>query len=739
MKSKIKHLLYHKASKIVIASTLLLLALWLADVQEVVGRLISFPLTNLGGILLLMFANLWFVSLRFWRILLHFSYQVSFSFASRATLAGYLGGMLVISLLGQVFGRQTVLREASISPVVNTLMAVYERILLFVISGATALLAATYLLGQSIAGEFFNRVPLFEIFTIIALSLMASLKIGGTGFEIDMLRRILIARNFPHVLIICLLTAAGQLLILASFVIAILTLQPETHILSAFAAAALISFIASIPISVNGWGVREIASVFVLGRLGIGPEEAITVSILIGICSTLVIVGSAPFIFCKSPAPQVSINGIVSAHVIPNIEKAGAWLLSMAVVLLVFFQVHMTLNEGLININLADPFAILSLTAVILHCLTQRGAPKWRLPDFNRMLTAFSTMLAIGFAIGAARFGVTEWALVGRLLGWFVLLGYLCAGYLLVSYAGDKGLRRMMETLSIIVVIIVLWQAINRTLATWGYEVGSLPHNFEAYSGNRTAFAFQLLAVMALLLAYVPFFSRTRPRWLSLKRCSFQTMTLAILLVGIVWTASRAGLLTGGILLIAALMSRVLKLGQLIQAALFAGLLWTVFELAPILPTLFSSVGSLGHNEVQGQFSGEGSNNERWMTWVYAVQLWYESPIWGAGLGAFRDKSIEWFGHFQVIHSTPLWLLAEFGIMGAAIGIWSAYKLLAYAKLAIFRPAAKHRLALLFLLLVFAAFSLAHEIFFQRIMWLMLGALLALPGASAQAGGTHER
>lgn len=32
-----------------------------------------------------------------------------------------------------------------------------------------------------------------------------------------------------------------------------------------FAAAAVISFAASIPISVNGWGCAEIAAVFVLG------------------------------------------------------------------------------------------------------------------------------------------------------------------------------------------------------------------------------------------------------------------------------------------------------------------------------------------------------------------------------------------------------------------------------------------------------------------------------------------
>jgi hypothetical protein len=127
--------------------------------------------------------------------------------------------------------------------------------LLLVVSGIMALLGATYLLGQQLVGEFFNHVPLLEVATIIALSLAASLKLGGTGFEIRMLKRILTARNLFHVLLICALAAAGQFLILASFVVAILALQPEAHLLSVFASAALISFIASMPISVNGWGV----------------------------------------------------------------------------------------------------------------------------------------------------------------------------------------------------------------------------------------------------------------------------------------------------------------------------------------------------------------------------------------------------------------------------------------------------------------------------------------------------
>jgi hypothetical protein len=119
-------------------------------------------------------------------------------------------------------------------------------------------------------------------------------------------------------------------------------------------------------------------------------------------------------------------------------------------------------------------------------------------------LLAFSLLWLVGFAIGFAKIGLTQWALVGRLLGWLVLLGYLAAGYLMVQSMGYKGLRRFIETLAIIATLIVGWQVALRLFVLAGYgDIGLLSPNFEGYSGNRNAFAFQLLSVMSLFLAFL--------------------------------------------------------------------------------------------------------------------------------------------------------------------------------------------------------------------------------------------
>ena len=50
-----------------------------------------------------------------------------------------------------------------------------------------------------------------------------------------------------------------------------------------------VSFLASIPITIGGWGVREGAMIFGLSLLGVDYEAALTLSIVLGIASTLAI------------------------------------------------------------------------------------------------------------------------------------------------------------------------------------------------------------------------------------------------------------------------------------------------------------------------------------------------------------------------------------------------------------------------------------------------------------------
>ena len=445
----------------------------------------------------------------------------------------------------------------------------------------------------------------------------------------------------------------------------------------------------------------------------------------------------------------------VTVHAVSEIEKYAAWVLGMVVAVAVFFQAHVFLPGGVANLNLADPFAILALAAVSAHMLFSRQLPVWRISRFNLALGVMSLLLLLGFMHGWLEIGITQWALGGRLLGWVVLLGYLSAGYLIVANIGTHGLRRFAETLIATVCVVVILQVILRLLVLWGVNPGvHLADNFEGYAGNRNAFAFQLLAVMALLLAYSQVYARYgislqrpgRPRLFSL--------LFGILLAGLVWTASRTGMLVGVMVLLLAGLGRLAGRRILASGLIFATLLWTgvwlaaqkslvqaVFSVIIIfLTSLGGSTGNIpnigdiviqslssGANSLQAGISGESSNVERWETLTRGLELWRQSPVLGAGLGVFHAKSPAWLGHPTVIHSTPLWILAEFGLLGAAVFGWVFFLLARHAiRFGRTQPA---RRILLLLLLVFATFSLVHEIFYQRIFWLVLGAVLARPFA----------
>jgi hypothetical protein len=405
----------------------------------------------------------------------------------------------------------------------------------------------------------------------------------------------------------------------------------------------------------------------------------------------------------------------------------------------VIFQVHVSLPSGLINLNLADPFAILALAGVSLHVLFTRQLPVWRISQFNLALGVISLLLLLAFMQGWWEIGITQWALGGRLLGWLVLLGYLSAGYLIVANVGTHGLRRFAETLIATVAVVVILQVVLRLLFHWGVNIGAhITKNFEGYAGNRNAFAFQLLTGIALLLGYSQVYARYGRSLQQTARPWVFSLLLGILLAGLIWTGSRTGMLVGMLALLLAWLGRLADRRMLGWGVIFAALLWCVVLLAAqksfiqgVLSENFSFQALVfGNLSIQSRLSNESSNLERWETLTHGLDMWWQSPFLGAGLGVFFAKSTAWFKYPVVIHSTPLWILAEFGLLGAAVFGW-VFSLLAHHAIR-FGKTLPPRGILLLLLLTFSLFSLANEIFYQRIFWLVLGAVLAQPFASSR-------
>jgi hypothetical protein len=426
--------------------------------------------------------------------------------------------------------------------------------------------------------------------------------------------------------------------------------------------------------------------------------------------------------------------------------KTYASLLGLITASAIFFQFHVSWAAGTININLADPFAILALLTLGLNSLISGKMPQWRIAEFNRILILFGAILLFSYVIGWTKIGTTQWALSARLAGWVVLLGYLSAGYLIVAYIGDKGILRVLEVLAMTAVIVIIWTMTVRLLYAYGLDVPEQTKNFEGFSSNRNAFAFQLLAVLALSLPCSKMYEiKTAAGKTGIFSVWQSWVPMSFLIAGIFWSGSRAGMLATATLLLVAAYKNIVDRKLLFLCLLFAGLLWSVVWVLQHPQLIIRTLTAISFSEqsdqilnnirlnipdnfsVNSPLSEFESNQERWATLLYGFEMWRQSPIFGEGLGVFTARSTQWFGHSTVIHNTPLWILAEFGLVGAIVFGWFFLKLWGYSVNAGSSRDELARYALLLLLVVFFVFSQFHEMLFQRIIWLIGGALLGAP------------
>lgn len=673
------------------------------------------------------------VALRFWRVLAHFGVAVSWAASLRASVAGQVASLIVIPLFGQVAGRQVLLSRSGLSPESNAAFAAYERVATALISGFSAMLGALHLAGGSVVGSLITAIDLVPAMLAILAGMLVSCWVGMGGFERSILARITERRNLQNIFEIFAVSFAGYAAMILAFLVLFSATVPSAPVVSMLAAAAMVSFAASMPISVGGWGLREVAAVYVLGKFGIPAAEALAISIIVGLLSTvavlLVAAGISGMHTKVDAEPHSEVDTLTPKTV--DIDRVSSWGLGLAVGILVFFQIHVPIGGTTTNVNLADPFAVLALAAVTLGSVISRRLPQWNVRGFNSVLFVFSALWVLGFWWGWRSFGFSQWAFVGRLMGWLVLLGYLAAGYLIVSRHGRHGIRRIIETLAAVSAAVVLVHAATRMILPV-LDSTVVLGNFEGFAHNRNAFAFQMLSVIALVTGCSYLYGKAakgtgRRVWLG--------SLLGVALAGLLWSASRTGIATAVVILVFACFVRIADRFMLMVAVGIAGGLWFAPWGIEWLRTLidFDHIGVTG-STLQSHMSNDASDAGRWAANTMALKALMESPIFGIGLGGFLEISPERFGFPMVIHSTPIWILAELGLVGAG-GLGFAVFVFARHLFFYWQRGSQNR-SLLLLLIAFSIFCLMHEILFQRIFWFALGILIAKPSL---AGSAHRK
>jgi hypothetical protein len=512
-----------------------------------------------------------------------------------------------------------------------------------------------------------------------------------------------------------LLSLGIQLATASAYVIVAGALAPTVPTINLVAASFIVMLAASLPISLAGWGIREFSAVLALGAIGVPPPAALLTAMLIGIGALITVVPLAGLGLTSrgvAPAARAMTQTSIDYNFLISL------IVPLAAATAVFFQVYLPTKAGGLNVNLADPFAILGGVLFVVFCVGGRiGSPGWRLSYMNLHILASVIVMTVALLIGAARFGWTDWALVNKFAGWFVLLAYGSTGALIVTTMGARGLRLLLLTFVAAGASIAALELVLLAARGAGMELSHelLWPNPRGFSQNRNAFAFQMIMIICAAIALAP------PRWLS-------TATLAIALAAVWATASRGGLGALFVVLAVALYVQAITPKNLTMALAGAlGLVLTMIlvELLVLLPMSESFSFSLLEKGLVSAIHPRGEELERMRGIVGSMGLFRAHPVFGAGLGGFINGEIGAGRAPLVIHSTPLWLLAETGLVGLVILSTPIFRIF-WCEV---RRDTRDNSAFLLMLIIagFAAMSLVHEMLYQRTFWLLLGTALASP------------
>lgn len=698
-------------------------------VASVWAEVVDVSYVGLAFALCLFLVATFLSSARLWAISRDINSPITIRESVVAMTASTLVGTLFLNSIGQIAMRSTLLARWG-TPVSNSLvMSGYERAIALVISVTLALVGASYLFG----GVTFDLQTGGSYVVKITVLAVAATALGGYLGWGRLMRDWRISQSLLTSLVrrgtrTVLLTISIQLCTMFAYVILAGAINNVAEWSEIASAAFIVMFISSIPISFAGWGVRELSSVLALGTVGIPPDEAVAIAILIGVLSSgALVIGLVAGLLSGSSKRTIE-RSVTNTAGRADFSLVLAWFLPLATATAIFFQIHVpTSEQSFLNVNLADILVLSAGALFAVIAASRRTWPAWNeLPALNHCIIALTVAFSLAFAISLQKIGWTTWTST-KYIGWYVILAYALTGALAPAMAGKYARTLLLMTFVGAGTAIAIYEIFLHSLRFVGYYTTTW--RSEGLASNPNAFAFQLLMVACVALATI------RSTWI--------TTLIVTMLIGAIWlTGSRAGM--GTVLILLAATACIITRRRRLAAylALFCLSLMaapTIIDLAS--PSSTSLASQLSANRPHTNI--EASNAERLETIRLSWQIFLDHPIFGSGLGYFAETRRIATGIEQVVHSTPLWLLAEFGIIGTLVFLVSfLYITVRNVYLAVRGDAIASLVVLV--LICFSSMSLVHELFYQRTLWFILGALLISPhvlsrvASSGNTLGSHS-
>lgn len=709
----------------------LIATFYLVDPEAVALSLRSIHWQGILIAALLVLANNYFSLLRFRSVLRTFGFRPNWHSLFFSHSIGQISNQILFNVIGQSISRAAVLASNGVPYSVSILATYWERAQAAAILFLLSLGGLCYLF----INVHFDFLPAAQYMASMAAALFITMLVVAT----TVLRSARLLQNLPGqmrgVLRLwpsLLLTLAAHGCMLAAYLSLLWGLGIPPFDSRVMAALFIVMFTASLPISFSGWGIREFSAAQALGVIGISESVAVASAVAVGLIGLLVMLMTLVCSGLLLLHWRIPARGPPAPSVVPmQLNWSDTALAASATLcaILLFFQVRIPLQGVELTGSLADIIALTGLGLAPIALWIHRNA----LPAPSVLiigLLAISVLFIFSLMHGYTSFGWTRWAFVNRGLGWLIILGYAAIG-LSIAMSGKAQYRNAVlgsvvatgTTLAVLQIVLLIASLFGMSIPR---DVFALP--LQAYAGNPNAFAVQMsvTAAAAITAQHLGLFDR----WKYLLPA-----ILTVLGIVIYYSHSRAGMGIFAITLIA----MVVFPGHLPRRRLVPAIL-----LPPLAIAAFSFLYDKVYNHLLTENSfvilmlavnvtRESGDLERWKSIIDGWQMWLQHPVFGSGLGAYMEQHISATGRALIIHSVPIWLLAETGLLGFGVIAVFFCALLRHAYQGIDQPKNGWSIGLLILLLSFAAGNIVHDFFFQRSFWFLLGLLIALPNGNQRA------
>jgi len=632
-----------------------------------------------------------------------------------ALSVGNLAGAASIQFFGQIVARNSLLKKRGFEPSDNIAIAIYERAVAVLTAMSLAVYGAVNLFGAVTLDLAGGGGALVKLLAGLVVAFAASAWATWRFLAMRSLLRLAAPAQLANLAANAVISFATQASTAGCYVLAAHALAPTVALDKLVSASFVVMFAASIPISFSGWGIRELSAIVTLTNIGMDASSAVTVAILVGAMAMLAAVATA-LIAVLMPQRAAGGEGMAVRDGDRGqgvLDRQLTLLVSLTATVLVLFQIYVPVRETRINVNLADPVVLLGGLMFVYRAARER--PAWRVPGTMTGLALLTGVMALSWLHGLAAFGWNDWAFGNKFVGWFFLMAYAATGAALPEKLGLDGFAAMTESFTAALGAVLGLELV--LMAAAAIDLVSTPFvkvPLEAFSQNRNALAFLITMATAALGNVGP----SRRFWL-----------LGVFLAAQWETGSRAGYGATVVLLCLSAWLRALTVRDIGKGLLLAVAVIGVFS---AIPAVF---GIYDFDALHPALSNPSSNAERLKSILGGLSLFLEHPVFGAGLGGYVASQGP--SDFVIIHSTPVWLLAETGIVGllcfAAVGLRIVYR--EWPGLRI-DPVSN---TIVLAMVAFAMFSAVHEMLYQRSFWLLLGAALAVPLRDTANGRRFKR